>query len=116
MRIHPKIIIKTYLKKKSPTWARVTLGETDTVRGDISLYAKQISERAITLQDRLPRYSINQLGLELYYLVLFHELHHSLHPKTTEKTADQFAWHTFKAFFSRYSVIPRRLWRDLPTK
>lgn len=115
MRIHPKITIKTYLKKKSPTWAKVTLGETDTVRGDISIYAKQISERAITLKTYLPKYSVKQIALELYYLVFFHELHHSICAGSSEKAADQFAWVSFEAFFGRYSVIPRRLWRDLPT-
>ena len=100
MRISPKITIRTYLKKKAPTWPRVTLGETEPYQGKIDLYLKSIQERAVTLHKYIPKQTVNALGLDLFYLVLFHEFHHVLAgPKDLEKDADQFAWNCFRIFF-----------------
>jgi hypothetical protein len=114
MKINNRLTITTYLNKKSPTWANLTLGETFTKDGKIAIYAKQVQEAAETIQTYLPKIKTYKIAIDLYFLVLFHELHHSLITTSTEKQADSFSLKCFKNLFGRNPIIPIKYWHKPP--
>lgn len=117
MKINRKITITTLLKAQAESLRHVTVGETELENGSIRIYARNIQHRAKILSLRLPDYSIKQIAIDLYYLVLFHEFHHAIvGHKSTENLADTFAWDCFISMFKRETIIPRKLWRNLPMK
>lgn len=115
MKISQKITIKTYFRKKSKTLPEITLGETDSTHGNVSLFAGIIANKAAILKNHLTEYSIKSLAKDLFFLVLFHEFHHVLAGCTDrEKEADIFAEKVFRIYFKRPAIVPFRLWRNLP--